>query len=168
MCDYSLGGIPNRLAVEGEELIAHRFVTGSMGLASEADLRPPEPVAQTVCSKSFWQIVKSVFEGRPRCHEPAAVCIPPGARLIVKNIPIDLQKKWNVEEEEGVVFTQIGANAYSYRDAVQFRNGRQVLLQNLREGMRMQVLSMSGAEDRLDFSADEIEFRSEAHVIRRT
>ena len=166
MCDYSLGGIPNRLAAEGEELVAHRFVTGSMGLASEADLRPPE-VAQTRGSKGFWQIVKSVFEGRPRCHEPAAVCIPPGARLIVKNISEDLRRKWGVEEEEGVVFTQIGANAYSYRDAIQFRNGRQVLLQNLREGMRLQVLSMSGAEDRLDLSAGEMEFGSEVHASRR-
>ena len=167
MCDYSLGGIPNRLAVEGEELIAHRFVTGSMGLASEADLRPPAPVAQGVKSKSLWQMLKSAFEGRPRCHEPAAVCIPPGARLIVKDISNDLQRKWNVEEEECVVFTQTNANPYSYRDAIQFRNGKQVLLQNLREGMRMQVLSMSGTEDRQDLSADEIEFRSEVYVSRR-
>ena len=34
MCDYSLAGIPNRLAVEGERLVACRFSTGSMGLAS--------------------------------------------------------------------------------------------------------------------------------------
>jgi len=25
MCDYSLAGIPNRLAVEGEQLVVHRF-----------------------------------------------------------------------------------------------------------------------------------------------
>jgi len=166
MCDYSLGGIPNRLAVEGEELVAHRFVTGSMGLASEADLRPLE-VAQTRGSKGFWQMVKSVFEGRPRCHEPAAVCIPPGARLIVKNISEDLRRKWGVEEEECVVFTQIGANAYSYRDAIHFRNGKQVLLQNLREGMRLQVLSMSGAQDRLELWAGEVEIRPEVYASRR-
>ena len=39
MCDYSLCGIPNRLAVEGEALVVHRFLTGSMGLASRADLQ---------------------------------------------------------------------------------------------------------------------------------
>ena len=32
MCDYSLAGIPNRLAVEGEQLVVHRF-PASMGLA---------------------------------------------------------------------------------------------------------------------------------------
>jgi hypothetical protein len=37
MCDYSLGGLPNRLAVDGEELIVHRFPTHSIGLASAAD-----------------------------------------------------------------------------------------------------------------------------------
>jgi len=39
MCDYSLMAVPNRLAREGEELVAHRFPTGSLGLASPADLK---------------------------------------------------------------------------------------------------------------------------------
>ena len=34
MCDYSLASIPNRLAVEGEQLVAYRFFTGSIGLTS--------------------------------------------------------------------------------------------------------------------------------------
>jgi hypothetical protein len=38
MCDYSLMGIPNRLAEEGEDLVAHRFPTGSVGFASPRDL----------------------------------------------------------------------------------------------------------------------------------
>ena len=41
MCDYSLMCVPNRLAREREELVAHRFTTGSMGLASDLDLSPP-------------------------------------------------------------------------------------------------------------------------------
>ena len=32
MCDYSLMGIPNRLACEGEDLVVHQFRTGSRGL----------------------------------------------------------------------------------------------------------------------------------------
>ena len=39
MCDYSLHGLPNRLAEEGEELVAHRFITGAIGLTSPAELR---------------------------------------------------------------------------------------------------------------------------------
>ena len=38
MCDYSLMGIPNRLAEEGEVLVTHRFSTGSLGFASPSDL----------------------------------------------------------------------------------------------------------------------------------
>jgi len=33
MCDYSLMGVPNRLAQQGEYLVTHRFRTGSLGLA---------------------------------------------------------------------------------------------------------------------------------------
>ena len=32
MCDYSLAHFPNRLAVEGEPLIVHRFGGGALGL----------------------------------------------------------------------------------------------------------------------------------------
>jgi hypothetical protein len=60
-----------------------------------------------------------------------------------------------VSETEEVTFTQISANAHSYRDAVRFRNGRQVLLQALREGQRVQVVSLALAE---------VEERREAHA----
>jgi hypothetical protein len=45
MCDYSLYGIKNRLANEGEQLFIHRFHTGSKGLASVTDLRNLEKPA---------------------------------------------------------------------------------------------------------------------------
>jgi hypothetical protein len=37
MCDYSLMMVRSRLAVEGEELVAHRFQSGTVGLVSCAD-----------------------------------------------------------------------------------------------------------------------------------
>ena len=42
MCDYSLHGIKNRLADEGETLVVHRFYTGSKGLTSPEYLKPIE------------------------------------------------------------------------------------------------------------------------------
>ena len=42
MCDYSLHGIENRLAEEGEILVVHRFYTGSKGLTSPVYLKPTE------------------------------------------------------------------------------------------------------------------------------
>jgi hypothetical protein len=43
MCDYSLHGIENRLAEEGEVLVVHRFYSGSKGLTSPEYLKPAEP-----------------------------------------------------------------------------------------------------------------------------
>jgi hypothetical protein len=38
MCDYSLMGLPTRLAAEREELVVRRFSTGTIGLTSPSDL----------------------------------------------------------------------------------------------------------------------------------
>jgi len=143
MCDYSLMSVPNRLATEGEELIAYRFPTGSLGLASPAEVnRPPAPVAR----KSFWVMVKEFFQ--PTAQDPVcAVCIPPGARLRLQDIPPRLQTELGVGQCEEVTFTQLTAAAHSYRDAVRFSNGREVRLQELREGQRVNVLDLSLAAE---------------------
>jgi hypothetical protein len=142
MCDYSLGGLPNRLAVHGDELMVHRFPTYSMGLAPAADLQPN--IRASSGGRSLWQRVKSFFDFTPFCSSIQAVCIPPGASLILKNIPDDLRRKWSLAEEETVLFTQSSAEAHTYRDAVCFRNGRQVSLQHLTEGLLVKVLSLGG------------------------
>jgi hypothetical protein len=122
MCDYSLAGIPNRLAVEREELVVHRFSTGSIGLASRCS------------SVSRWSVTP-------------AVCVPPGARLTLHDIPERLQHDLTVGPVEEVTFVQLSAQPYQYRDAVRFTNGCEIRLQELSEGMRMQVLKMSLPED---------------------
>jgi len=142
MCDYSLRGLPNRLAVEGEELVVHRFPTHSIGLASAADLRPKTSVADS--DQNLWQRMKNIFTSISDCPTASAVCVPPGARLILKGIPLDLQRKWNIGEEENVVFVQTSAEVNRYRDAFCFRNGHQVSLQLLREGMSLKVVSLGG------------------------
>ncbi len=142
MCDYSLCGIPNRLAAEGEQLVVHRFCTGSMGLASPADLQISAAKAQV--KKTFWERVKDFFEPTRIASFTPAVCIPPGARLIVKDVPADLRLQCRVAEREVVTFTQISADVNSYRDAVRFRNGYEIRLQDLREGMRVEVISLAG------------------------
>src|SRR5713226_9230007 len=112
MCDYSLAGIPNRLAVEGEELVVHRFPTGSIGLAS--------PCASV---------------SRRSAKQNPAVCVPPGSRLILHDIPERLQHDLAVGPIEEVTFVQLSATPYQFRDAVRFQNGRAVRLQDLSEGM---------------------------------
>ncbi|MGO9257888.1 MAG: hypothetical protein ACLQU1_16475 [Bryobacteraceae bacterium] len=145
MCDYSLMAVPNRLAKEGENLVAHRFPTGSLGLASPDQLKPaaaPKPPA----TRGFWRAVQE-FLNPSRSKPVCAVCIPPGAKLRLQDIPMRLQHEFGVGPVENVTFTQISAAAHSYRDAVRFRNGREIRLQELREGQRVRVLDLSDAED---------------------
>jgi len=144
MCDYSLMGVPNRLAIEGEDLVSHRFPTGSMGLAAPADIArwtqaPPRG------PRGVWAVIKEFFN--PTDPSPvAAVCIPPGASLWLRDIPVRLQVEAGVGPEELVTFTQIDAAANSYRDAMRFSSGVVVRLQELREGQRVRVIDLSLAE----------------------
>jgi len=143
MCDYSLMAFPNRLAREGEDLITHRFASGAMGLACRSDLQSmqrPQTAAGT-----FWSVLKKMLAAPERVSVPA-VCIPPGARLRLMDIPESLQKQTCVGPVEEVTFTQTTAVVNAYRDAIRFRNGQELLIQQLREGQRVHVLTLeSGA-----------------------
>ena len=148
MCDYSLHLFPNRLGVDGEELVVHRFGGASLGLASPSDL-PPVPSAPSCAARSRWARIKSWFQ-RPLWEAEKrvpAVCIPPGSKLILRDIPKTLQRELVVEETEPVTFTQISAEVNTYRDAIRFQNGRQLLLQRLREGQRVTVVNVSPVFD---------------------
>ena len=151
MCDYSLHAFPNRLAKEGEELVIHRFGGGSLGLASPSDICPVVKARQDSSQPRrlwSWQNIKTWFESSHNLpRRPPAVCIPPGASLVVKDIPRGLQRELSVGETEEVTFVQTSANVNTYRDAVRFSNGRQILLQALREGQRVVVVSLDLAEN---------------------
>jgi len=88
---------------------------------------------------------------------PCAVCIPPGAQLVLRDIPPRLQSGLGLRGEEEVVFHQIGMDAGRHRDAVRFRNNQELLLQRLTEGQRARVVSLGGdvpaAEETLAGSA---------------
>lgn len=158
MCDYSLMAVPNRLAREGEELVVHRFPTGSLGLASPPDVARATTV-KTGPPRSFWRAFWEFFD--PPTMEPvAAVCIPPGARLRLENLPARLQRDCGVAPVEEVTFTQLTEAVNTYRDAVRFSNGRQVRLQELREGLIVFVLDLSGAGE---LSPERLEWPEMAH-----
>ena len=123
MCDYSLHGIKNRLAKEGETLIVHGFHTGSKGLTS------PEYLELSPSPRGMRGFLKSMFAPVPR---ECAVCIPDGARLMLDGIP--------------VTFRQLSANSATYRDAVEFENGVKVRLQELESGQRLEVLALSSEQ----------------------
>jgi hypothetical protein len=125
MCDYSLAHFPNRLAVKGERLMIHRFSSGTLGLTSQ-------------CLN-----LKDIFSA----GRTTAICVPPGARLLLRDIPEQLQKSLGLAEVEEVTFVELSAAAFSHRDAVRFANGREILLQDLHCAQRVDVLSVSPASD---------------------
>jgi len=131
MCDYSLHAHPNRLAAEGETLTSTRFPGGSMGFTSPSEMPCTVSADRHHDAKIF-----------------VAVCIPPGAQLVLENIPARLQQELSVSDTEFVTFTQLGLEAYTHRDAVRFENGREILLQRLNENQRARVLSLANAATR--------------------
>jgi hypothetical protein len=145
MCDYSLMCIPNRLGKEGEDLVVHRFPTGSLGFASPLDLYHVANPEQAE-TRGFWETLKSFFSP-PGTADIPAICIPPGARLALSSIPKRLQMDLGVAAEEEVLFTQLTAATNTYRDAVRFKNGYHTRLQDLSEGVKAKILDLSLAEE---------------------
>jgi hypothetical protein len=152
MCDYSLMEFPNRLAVEGEVLVVHRFRSGSLGLASpeECDRVRMKPSQK----KTLWEIVKDLLF-LPEPPQTPAVCIPPGARLMMHDVPASLQKQLAIGVDEEVTFMQTSAAENRHRDAVRLRNGHVLRLQELMVGQRVQVVDLgNSAEEEPDALTD--------------
>jgi hypothetical protein len=141
MCDYSLMEVPNRLAVLGEELITHRFPTGSMGLASLPDVLKLHEMQAERSKRSLWEALQNWFAGPKNSDHVCAVCIAPGTVLEMSRIPEAEQRQFALRSLEEVTFTQLTAEPFHYRDAIRFHNGRHIMLHRLREGILFKVQS---------------------------
>ena len=163
MWDYSLMNVPNRLAQDGEELATHRFLTGSLGLVSQLDLLSVTPPPTSLVA-TFLSMLKDFF-ALPEAKPMPAVCVPPGARLALLDIP-RRQREHRIGAAEEVTFTQLTLAASAYRDAVRFSNGREILLQQLDVGQRVRVLAL----DQIDLSnsamSEELVLPSTSREIR--
>ena len=124
--------VPNRLAQEGEELVAHRFPTGSLGLASPA--RPetrgiPPPARKTLLvssrSSSTHPRPNPWLRGLHSARRPAGIAGHPGPLCSMSSV------SGPVEE---VTFTQISAAVNSYRDAVRFSTAAKCVCRNCAKG----------------------------------
>lgn len=146
MCDYSLYEFPNRLAREGEELVTYRFPSGSLGLVSPVELESARS-KEKGSSNRFWEAATNHFDllSRSRTHalsNVCAICVPPGARLILKDISPLMQRDLGVCSEEGGKFIETSAETHRHRDAIILANGCVIPLQQLCEGQRVEVLSL--------------------------
>ncbi|HEX4231746.1 MAG TPA: hypothetical protein VHZ07_23970 [Bryobacteraceae bacterium] len=143
MCDYSLYAFNSRLAQDGEELMLYRFPTGSLGFAATCDVAAH--LKRRAEGATPWSAFKEWLAPRKTCGFPA-VCVPPGARLLLTDVPRTLQNRLGIGVTEPVTFTQRSSQMYTYRDCVRFMTGAQVLLQELPEGLRAVVLSTAYEE----------------------
>jgi len=141
MCDYSLNGIRSRLAIEGEWLVTYRFPTGSIGLASRIEVQPEASTSCEADRSSWWSALKHCFLTRRQTRDVGAVCIPPGARLRMYCWSSATLRDLQIRAVMDVVFAQISAIEYQYRDAIALRNGRTILMQKLPEGIHFEVHS---------------------------
>lgn len=131
--------VPNRLAIEGEELVAHRFHGGSLGLVSCFDYECWAGV------KSVWEKVKAWLS--VDCEPAPVVCIPPGARVRLSRLPEALRYEFDLSFVEDATFTQLSLEATGHRDALCFDNRTIVPLGLLPEGQRVKVLRLASAEE---------------------
>ena len=130
MCDYSLMQHQSRLAVDGEELEVYRFPSGSKGFVSA--FRP----MLRLCGGT-------AAVPQPAARVPCVICIPPGARLLLHDIPAELQSRLGISDTEEVTFTQVHFNSGCFRDAIRFDQGSILSLQDLQIGQRVEVINVS-------------------------
>jgi len=62
------------------------------------------------------------------------------------DIPDHLQRSLGVGAVEEATFIEKSFEEFAYRDGVRFANGREILLQGLRCGQRVEVLSLDSEE----------------------
>jgi hypothetical protein len=145
MCDYSLYTVNNRLALESDDLVLHRFDTGSLGFCAAAEWQ--RAMSHGALART-WSSFVSWLVPRKKCGL-TAVCVPPGARLLVSEVPENARPGFELLELESVVFTQLSERSFAYRDALRLPDGETVLLQKLPEGLRVTVLTLAAEEEAL-------------------
>jgi hypothetical protein len=133
MCDYSLSVNESRFAEEGERLVVHRFSNGVRGFASPADLCPTKRE-----EIGFWRKVANFLSGKA---DGCAVCVQPGTKLMLRDLPVSLCSKLKLESDEEVTVTHAESSGV-HRDGVLFRDGTEFLIQWLPEGLEADVLSV--------------------------
>jgi hypothetical protein len=117
MCDYSLQNVKSRPAKVGEKLTTRHFNTGTTGFAA------PEDANTAVC----------VLPGTELAFARAVTCRPRGL----------FAWKPRVLNHTTAIFRQVNKdNPHTHHDALEFPDGRMVLLTHLLEGQEATVLQL--------------------------
>jgi len=117
MCDYSLHHVKSRPAKVGDKLTTHDFNTGTRGFAA------PENANMAVC----------VVPGTELAFARAVSCRPRGV----------FGWKAGIVNHTTAVFRQVNKdNPLTHHDALEFPDGKVVLLTDLFEGQEATVLQL--------------------------
>jgi hypothetical protein len=117
MCDYSLQTVRSRPAKVGEKLRTQRFITGTSGFAA------PEDARTAVC----------VLPGTELAFASAIKCSPRGL----------FAWKPRVIHHSTAIFRKVNKdNPRTHHDALEFPDGKMVLLTELVEGQEATVLQL--------------------------
>ena len=122
MCDYSLHGVRNRPAKVGDKLVTRDFGTGTRGFASVDDLS-------------------------------TAVCLLPGTELsfsaevsyqgwTLRSLIREWSLAWTKTAHRTAIFRQVNVGQITHHDAVEFPDGKRVLLTCLSAGQEATVLQL--------------------------
>ncbi|HTP30861.1 MAG TPA: hypothetical protein VMJ75_01735 [Candidatus Acidoferrales bacterium] len=140
MSDPAMKSVSSRLAEQDDDLVCYRFRCTTIAFARFADLQAAEdPAPQS--PGSFWSELKEVFFP-PSPPTVPVVRVPPGARLLLMDIPEALRESFGVGRIEEVSLAQVNEND-TVRDAVRFSNGCELLVTSLHAGQRVRVLSVT-------------------------
>jgi hypothetical protein len=117
MCDYSLQNVRSRPANVGEKLRTQRFITGTRGFAAPEDAN-------------------------------TAVCVLPGTELAFATPVRCIRLGWfgrkvKMVNHTTAIFRQVNKdNPRTHHDALEFPDGRMVLLTDVLEGQEATVLQL--------------------------
>ena len=118
MCDYSLQGVKSRPARVGDKLRTQHFYTGTVGLAA------PEDCSTAVCVLPGTELA---FAASVRCYGRGGL----------------LDWRRSVVHHKTAIFRQVNKDKMAaHHDAVEFPDGRIVLLTLLCEGQTATVLQL--------------------------
>jgi hypothetical protein len=151
MCDYSLYTVNNRLACESDDLVLHRFDTGSLGFCALAELQ--KELHRGALARGWSSLLHWLYP-RKKCGL-TAVCVPPGARLLISDVPENARPGFDLLELESVEFAQLSEKSYAYRDALRFSDGETILLQRLPEGLRVRVMALAAEDEAVEMPIGE-------------
>ena len=117
MCDFSLQSVRSRPAKVGDKLVTRDFGTGTRGFAAADDL------GLAVC----------VMPGTELAFAGEVACLPTGL----------LRWKINTINHQTAIFRQVNKDKVAaHHDALEFPDGRTVLLTRLCEGQAATVLQL--------------------------